>query len=535
MYININNNSLRYGAYLGFKLSRLEWIWKSSFAVAQNEFESSKEEILTLLSEDIHINESDYKSFSQSILDYFLRTDIATYSSILIGFAIQRCTLIGVSKDLKNNDELHDLAKSSLTSIPKKIVPDKEYLFNEIYKNKDKDLFEILDWLEQLSEERESFKQDVSHKKLFGIKPTLFLSYCEKDSPIANIIESQLKYETNNNIEISRYTRVPYKGSFKAFMNSIQEHDFVLCLVSDNYLKSQACMYEVGEIIKDHHFQDRLLFVVIGENDSKYYSDNETDFAVAKIYGSERNRLAYIRYWKKEYEELQKEIEEIDDREAKIRPLETLREIGKIYRNDISEFLTYLSQYNGKTFEQLYIDGFSDIIKWILPNWEYRMFRKSKNISELLANAIEEIWKITQTDYNQVALCVRISSHETGLMVYADNVSEKKQRYRLVIMDGIMGSSFSTGNIINVGNIQNDHRYFVAVEETKSELVVPIEFQGNIIGVINSEAEKNNYYSEVTIKKLCNISNNLSIALNRLGYVSNMSAYKIPYVHIEFC
>lgn len=533
MYINISNDSLRYGAYLGYKLSRLEWIWGSSFPEVIIEFEPSKMEILTQLPlEDIHINESDYKSFSQSILGYFLRTDISIYSSILIGFAIQRCALIGASKDLKENAELQELAKSTLNSIPKKIAPDKELLFNEIYKNRSKDLFETLDILEQLSDEKNTLEQYVSSENFFEKKPTLFLSYCEKDSPIANIIESQLKYETNNNIEISRYTRVPYKGSFKSFMNSIQEHDFVLCLVSDNYLKSRACMYEVGEIIKDHYFHDKLLFVVIGENDSKYYYENKTDFAAAKIFGNERNRLAYIQYWKKEYEELLAAIKGIDDIE--IRLSDELREIGKIYRNDIGEFLTYLSQYNGKTFEELYIDGFSDIIQWILPNWESIMFRKSKNMSELLTNAIEEIWKTTQTDYNQVALCVRISSHETGLMVYADNVSEKKQRYRLVVMEGIIGSAFSTGKIINISNTQNDCRYFVAVEETKSEIAVPIEIQGNIIGVINSEAESNDYYSEKIVKRLRKISKCLSIALSRLGYISNMSADKIPYIHIEF-
>lgn len=538
MFINISIDSLRYGAYLGFKLSRLEWIWGSSFPSAQIELEPSKEEILAQLPlKDIHINESDYKSFSQSILGYFLRTNISTYSSILIGFAIQRCALIGVSKDLKNADELQNLAKSSLMAIPQKFVPDKEHLFNEIYKNRGKDLYETLDWLEKLSEERDSLEQDVSYENLFEKKPTLFLSYCEEDTPIANIIESQLKFETNNNIEISRYTRIPYKGSFKAFMNSIQEHNFVLCLVSDNYLKSQACMYEVGEIIKDHHFQDRLLFIVIGENDSKYYYGDKANFSAAKIYGNERNRLAYIKYWKKEYEELReaiKEVEGVEDFGILTHSSEEMREIGKIYRNDIGEFLTYLSRYNGKTFEELYIDGFSDIIKWILPNWESIMFSKSKNMSELLTNAIEEIWKTTQTDYNQIALCVRISSHETGLMVYADNVSEKKQRYRLVVMEGIMGSSFSTGNIINISDTQNDHRYFVAVEETRSEIAVPIEIQGNIIGVINSEAEKNDYYSEMIVKKLCKISKCLSIALSRLGYISNMSADKIPYIHIEF-
>ena len=163
---------------------------------------------------------------------------------------------------------------------------------------------------------------NTSRKNLSNVeKPTLFISYSQNDSPIAKIIECKLKYETNDGIEISRDTRVPYKGSFKAFMNSIQDHDFVLCLVSDNYLKSQACMYEVGEIIKDHHFDKKLLFVVLGENDGKYYPDDAANFAAAKIFGSELNRLKYIRYWENKYEELKKEIDTIEDDEARARPL----------------------------------------------------------------------------------------------------------------------------------------------------------------------------------------------------------------------
>lgn len=30
-------------------------------------------------------------------------------------------------------------------------------------------------------------------------------------------------------------------------------------------------MYEVGEIIKDHHFNEKLIFVVLSENERKYY------------------------------------------------------------------------------------------------------------------------------------------------------------------------------------------------------------------------------------------------------------------------
>lgn len=363
-------------------------------------------------------------------------------------------------------------------------------------------------------------------------KPTLFLSYREKDSPVANIIERHLKYETNDGIKISRYTREPYKGSFKTFMNSIQDHDFVLCLVSDSYLKSQACMYEVGEIIKDHHFDEKLLFVVLGENDGKYYSDDADNFAAAKIYGDELNRLKYIRYWENRYEKLKIEIDTIKDSEAKAYSLEELKEIGRIYRNDIGEFLTYLSQTNGKSFEELYLTHFSDIIKWIFPDWESRMFAECRNMSEVLTKAIEEICNITQTDYNQIALWVRVSRHQQGLVIYADNVNDKKQRYRQVIMEGLLGDVGSTGKIINVGNVYDEPRYFIAVGETKSELIVPIIFQGKTIGVINSESEEEYHYSKEMEDKFSCIASDLSIALKRVGYISNMIADDIPYVHI---
>lgn len=532
MYINIDNGSLRYGALLGFKLSRLEWIWGSNMEIAKENFESSKADILYQLPlGSMQIDELNYKTFSQSILGYYLRTDIDVYSAILIGMTIQRCSLIGSSKDPKSNLEIELLAKSTLVSISKKVISNKDELFCVILKHKNEDIFEILDVLEDFC--TKSVEDDLSIN-ILEKKPTLFLSYCQKDSCIANIIESQLCLETNNGIRISRYNRLPYKESFKLFMNSIQEHDFVLCIVSDSYLKSQACMYEVGEIVKNQNYVDKLLFVVLGEEDRKYYTDDSSDLVAARVYGSETNRLVYVRYWKKEYEELKKKIDEIDDPEAITRSSQKLKEIGRIYRNDISEFLTYLAENNGKNFDELYLNNFIDILNWIFPKWESKMFIKCTNYTELFAKAIQEIWDVTGTDYNQIVLSSKISSHENGLVVYADNISEKKQRYRLVIMEGIIGRAFATGNIINVKDAEKEKNYFCAVENTKSELVVPIQFQGNVIGVINSESEKKDYYSELIKNRICNIANNLSIALNRLGYISTISFNEIPYIHIEF-
>lgn len=122
MCININSSSLRYGVFFGYKLSRLEWIWGSRFDFAQEMFESSKLEVLVQLSTcNTHFDETNYQTFSQSILSHFLRTDIETYSSILIGIAIQRAALIGASSDPNKNSEMISLAKSPLISIPKKL------------------------------------------------------------------------------------------------------------------------------------------------------------------------------------------------------------------------------------------------------------------------------------------------------------------------------------------------------------------------------------------------------------------------------
>lgn len=87
---------------------------------------------------------------------------------------------------------------------------------------------------------------------------TLFISYSQCDTTIVEIIEKEIRNQMGNQIKISRYTELEYKASFKKFMNTIQDHDFVLTIVGDKYLKSQACMYEVGEIIKDHHYTDKL-------------------------------------------------------------------------------------------------------------------------------------------------------------------------------------------------------------------------------------------------------------------------------------
>lgn len=92
---------------------------------------------------------------------------------------------------------------------------------------------------------------------------TVFLSYCQKDKDIADCIDEKIGHILEGKATLSRDIRdVEYHESFKKFMQSIENHDYVISIISDNYLKSRNCMYEMLEVVKDSKFSQRLLFIV---------------------------------------------------------------------------------------------------------------------------------------------------------------------------------------------------------------------------------------------------------------------------------
>ena len=363
--------------------------------------------------------------------------------------------------------------------------------------------------------------------------PKLFLSYCQEDEYFANLIVDQLQALTNGSLIISRYTEVAYGNDFRLFMDSIPDHDFVLSIVSDGYLKSQACMYEVGKALATMDTQNSLLYVVLSKNDIEYNAQQCKLSSVAKIYGDENERLDYIRYWKNEYEKLKKNIDNISDERATNHSLLSLREIKHIYKNVIGVFIDHLAHNCGKSYYELCSDNFSNLLQCIFPDWKSRLFSNCNSFIDLFLTAIKEIREATCTDYNQIALASRVSEYGTGLIVFADDIPDNKQRYRYVILEGLMSKAYSTGCVINVSDTNQECKYFPAVIQTKSEVVIPIKYLGNVIGVINSEAEAKNHFSPAIIQKLQIISNALPIALSQIGYTTDMTLNEIPYVHVK--
>lgn len=193
---------------------------------------------------------------------------------------------------------------------------------------------------------------------------TLFLSYCQKDSDIADLIETGLDSHIIGKAKISRDIRdVEYHESFKKFMQTIETHDFVIMIVSDNYLKSRNCMFEVLEVIKDSQFQKKLAFIVLSDEDIKYYQNQTLTSIGAKVYSS-KEQAEYSLYWTQVEKNLQEQIEALGDPTRAIYQIKEKCIVQKILL-DLPEFMEFINDAKGIPLSEHIKSEFKDIIKFM--------------------------------------------------------------------------------------------------------------------------------------------------------------------------
>lgn len=123
--------------------------------------------------------------------------------------------------------------------------------------------------------------------------PRIFLSYCWDDTDRANNIDEYLK---KKGIAVTRDIRgVDTWQSLKEFMQTIRDNDFAVLLISDAYLKSANCMYEVLEIMKEQKFRIRIFPAII---DSAIYSTDK--------------QIEYVQYWENRVKTLKRNLASLE-------------------------------------------------------------------------------------------------------------------------------------------------------------------------------------------------------------------------------
>lgn len=193
---------------------------------------------------------------------------------------------------------------------------------------------------------------------------TIFLSYCQKDSDIADLIDERLGSLVKGKATISRDIRdVKYHESFKKFMQSIEHHDFVITIISDSYMKSRNCMYEVLEVVKDSDFANKLVFIVLKNEDVKYYKNKPSMDIGTDVY-SAKGQTNYSIYWKQQEQDLQKQIDDLGDPTYALTQIKEKSHIQKILL-DLPEFIEFVRDSKSIPLAEHLETDFSEIMSFM--------------------------------------------------------------------------------------------------------------------------------------------------------------------------
>lgn len=155
--------------------------------------------------------------------------------------------------------------------------------------------------------------------------PTVFISYKRDKSDIVNKLEDKI----GGRAEIKRDTKeIEAWESITTFMKSIRTQDFAILVISDNYLKSVACMYEVIQLMKEDDWLNKTMIMLADD---------------INIFGT-KEQLAYIKYWDDEYNSISELIKSLPP-ETVSSQSEELKKISRI-RDEIGSFLHIVSDRN---------------------------------------------------------------------------------------------------------------------------------------------------------------------------------------------
>lgn len=185
-------------------------------------------------------------------------------------------------------------------------------------------------------------------KRSNAVQSKIFFSYAwEQDEALIMQLYNSLKNDGFNVIKDKE--NMGYKGVISKFMSEIGAADFVIVAISDKYLKSKFCMYELYEIFRNSgmnrdSFGKKLFPIRI---------DETLDLGNPDVVNG------YIKYWKEQEQEWTKRVKDESDSitEEQARQFQFIKRLVI----DIRNILSCLSDINSSNLNTLKSNDFADI------------------------------------------------------------------------------------------------------------------------------------------------------------------------------
>ena len=179
-------------------------------------------------------------------------------------------------------------------------------------------------------------------------QPEVYISHAwggESDDVLKKIVKALEKESVH---VVYDHKDLQYRGSINAFMEELGKAKAVILIISNKYLRSEYCMFELLQIYDNHQFLHRIFPIVLDEVQISKSTD----------------RLDLVQYWEEQQVEL----------ESKIRELRTLSNIQGItddlnlygdIRKNIAKFTHILKDINTLNTSTHFEENFSSLVSQV--------------------------------------------------------------------------------------------------------------------------------------------------------------------------
>jgi hypothetical protein len=223
-----------------------------------------------------------------------------------------------------------------------------DYLLNaELPEEKEKEkiqmLKEALRDMEDIKEFANKLKKEID---TIMIEKKIFLSYCGNDEAVVNNIDKKLQ---DLGLKITRDKRdLKYKADLKKFMQSLKRHGYVITVISDSFLKSKYCMYEIGELLEKRNYKSKTLQIILPNAD--IFDDV--------------NKYKYIEHWKLKKIKLEKKLKDNLNNDNIHIIKKDIEDYNDII-NNMPEFLDFVRSEKGMLLSDLETSGYQTLLEHI--------------------------------------------------------------------------------------------------------------------------------------------------------------------------
>ncbi|MDJ0599376.1 MAG: toll/interleukin-1 receptor domain-containing protein [Crocosphaera sp.] len=173
----------------------------------------------------------------------------------------------------------------------------------------------------------------------------IFVSYAWERQSQEIVEQLSIAFKTKGINLIKDKQNLAYKESITDFMKCISKSNIIIVVISDQYLKSENCMFELIEIDKNGDFIARIFPLVLDD---------------ANIYNAV-GRLGYIHYWEAKINNLENMMKKggLDNLQGITDDLNLYKEI----RQKIAKITDTLKTINNLTTNRHQQSNFEEVIE----------------------------------------------------------------------------------------------------------------------------------------------------------------------------